>query len=404
MLMIYWRRQVEEIAHDPALRWCGSALALVNCLSAFNWLSVQPLSDILDPAQTPICWPFLDNCYSLRLLSPDAVQAVVFLFGALSLFNAALFSQIRLTGIATKLLLALNLVKLLIIVQDYRLILSQHHMALWAAVTFLFLPSKRRTLPYLLILFYSWAGSLKLNHDWLSGLDLYGVRPLGLPQSLVPFACAYVVLLELFLVLGLLSRRLVVFWSVLLQVILFHIASFWSVGAFYPCLMFLLLSFFLAVRFRPLGSQAPPSVRSLILGLEHPSTYALLAAFCAMQLVPRVMSSSPSVTGEGRMFALHMFDAPVECLAFLRPDTSPNGDIRLDAPYLHARVACDPVVYRSLALDYCRRIGRGNDFDLRLLSKKRGQVGYQTVVSIDSFCARPPPYRIWMHNWWIHDS
>ena len=62
-------------------------------------------------------------------------------------------------------------------------------MALWVTGVFLAVPGKREALRLLLVLFYVWAGTLKLNWEWISGAGLY--RPLWLIHGrAVIAACA----------------------------------------------------------------------------------------------------------------------------------------------------------------------------------------------------------------------
>lgn len=402
-------RQIAEIADDTALRWYGAALALVNAITALHWALVEPLGRILAPTVPPICWPFVTNCQNFRLDPAIADPLVGVLFvGAVA--NAALFAK-RLVPAGWWLLLGLCALKTLLLLQDFRLILNQHYMAYWVTLPFLFLPGKRRTLPYLIVLFYFWAGTLKFNPEWISGLALYGRRPLGLPPSLIPASCVYVIALELVVSFGLLSRREWIFWAALAQLVLFHIASFWVVGFFYPILMFLLLSIFPLARYIcvPLADGAPSrpvELRALVRGAERPATNVLLASFCAAQLVPLAFPGDPAITGEGRLFALHMFDAPVECRATITIRTADrqNRAIPLRAPFLSPRVSCDPIVYFNLAQNYCRDLGPGLDVDLVLESHKPDRGPLRPVVSISSFCATKPRYTIWRHNWWIRTT
>ena len=237
------------------------------------------------------------------------------LWGYLTLAAAALllFTRRWTAPAAYLALLILELVKILIIVQDYRLRLNQHYMAFFVALAFLLFPAKRRTLQYLIVLFYFWAGTIKLNREWLSGASLYRREFLWLPDSLVPAACAYVVVLETILVFGLLARRPWIFWATLAQLALFHVMSWPIVGFFYPSLMFSILGIFALSRIFSAEPEERPSLARIERGLERRSTYALLAGFSLLQVVPYAFPGDSAITGEGRLFALHMFDAQVVC-------------------------------------------------------------------------------------------
>jgi hypothetical protein len=381
-------------------------------VTAVFWLTTQPLSKVLDPAVPPVCWPFFEHCAEWRLLDPAAVTGVVLTLLLLAVVNAILFIQRGRVLLAYSMLLGLTAFKATLVAQDYRLVLNQHYMALFTVFVYLFLPSKRRALQYLIVSFYFWAGLLKLNHDWISGLALNGRRPFGAPESLVSPMCIYVIALELFIVLGLLSKRRWVFWMALSQVLLFHLGSFWVVGFFYPILMFLIVLIFTLARFGPpapttdgVGAR-PPSLAALWHNIEAPTTYALLVGFGFLQMIPRLFPGDPSITGEGRMFALNMFDAPLQCRAqaVIHTSGAPDRLVELHTPFLQARISCDPIVYIEVAKDHCRANGtdrRFDDFDLSLETRRRSQGAFQTVVSIQAVCETNPTYSIWRHNEWI---
>ena len=166
--------------------------------------------------------------------------------------------------------------------------MNQHYMAFFVALVFLAFPAKRRLLQYLIVLFYFWAGTLKLNRDWLSGEVSSTGEVRGCPTGWCRSACAYVVVLEMVLVFGLLSRRRWLFWATLGQLLLFHVMSYPVVGFYYPSLMCALLVDLPAVAARGAGSR-PREPRDARTGREPVSTYVLLAGFSLLQLVPHAV-------------------------------------------------------------------------------------------------------------------
>jgi hypothetical protein len=220
----------------------------------------------------------------------------------------------------------------------------------------------------------------------------------------VSFACAYVIVLESVLVFGLLSRRRWIFWGTLGQLLLFHVISYPVVGFYYPSLMAALLSIFPLGRLIGRESEGP-SLTALARGLEPFPTYALLAGFSALQLVPHVFPGDPAITGEGRLFALHMFDAQVVCEAHVTVYDAQGGSRRVRiVPLAPARVRCDPIVYLSIARALCRQgaaDGRWRDVDLSLRSRRATETDLRPVVQVNGFCGRTLAYDIWRPNPWI---
>ncbi len=400
----FFRRNVEEIRADPVLRVYGAILAFVHVLTFVFWRGDAPLQSVLPVQATPICWPFFEDCHRFRFLTPAGVDAILWTYLALALLTMAFFARRAACGWAYASLLALEAFKALIIVQDYRLRMNQHYMAFFVALVFLVFPAKRRLLRYLVVLFYFWAGTLKLNRDWLSGA-MFGARSLlWVPATLVPVACAYVIVLESVLVFGLFSRRRWVFWGTLGQLLLFHVISYPIVGFYYPVLMTALLSVFPLARLVG-GESEGPSLVALGRGLEPVPTYALLAGFSALQLVPHLFPGDPAITGEGRLFALHMFDAQVVCEAHVTVHDDQGGSQRVKiVPRVPARVRCDPIVYLSIARALCRQgkeQGRWTDLDLSLRSRRITETVSRPVIELDGFCRRSVNYDLWRPNPWI---
>ena len=400
----FFRRNVEEISADPILRVYGSVLALVHVLTFVHWQRGGTLRRVLAPGGVPICWPFFEECHRFRGLGPGGVDALLWGYLTVAVAALLLFTRRWTTAAGYLTLLALELVKILVIVQDYRLRLNQHYMAFFVALAFLAFPAKRRLLQYLIVAFYFWAGTIKLNREWLSGASLYRREFLWLPDGLVPAACAYVVALETVLVFGLLARRPWVFWATLAQLALFHVMSWPIVGFFYPSLMFALLSIFpLSRLFSTEGDRA--SLERIERGLERKSTYALLAGFSVLQIVPYAFPGDSAITGEGRLFALHMFDAQVVCESHVTFHDGQGGTRRV--PVVTggaARTQCDPIVHLNIARALCRQVAsnrRWTDLDLSLRSRRTTEADLRPVVEIEGFCRANPTYDVWRPNPWI---
>ena len=141
------------------------------------------------------------------------------------------------------LMVLLNVYLFAIVSLDYRFRANEFYMLFWLNAVFLFWPAKRWAMPLILMSFYFWAGSLKLNYEWLSGTVLYHDLYM-VPPRFAWIACTYVVLLEMAVIWGLLVRRSWVRWLVLGQLGLFHVESLSQIHWFYPLLMAAMLSWF----------------------------------------------------------------------------------------------------------------------------------------------------------------
>ena len=396
------RRNVEEIASDGVLCAYGTALAAVHALLFVWWRWEVPLDRLLARGHLAICWPFIERCEDLRVLDDTGIRLVLWVYLALAVSAVAAFARRR-VALGWVLLLALSIAELAIVLQDFRLNMNQHLMSLVISALFLFVPNKRRMLRYQLALFYFWAGTLKLNREWLSGAALYG-RPLGLPDALLPAACAYGAALELVGVWGLFARRSWIFWVTLAQLALFHLASWSLVGFLYPLVMALLLSVFVLARRTESSDDAPNPLHLLA---EPLTTRAALGVFSLLQVLPWLLPGDTAVTGEGRLWALHMFDAKVVCEARLEVHLgdAPAQVLPLREP-LPVRIQCDPAVYLGLAQTFCRHGANRPDqsVDLFLRSRRTTEPELRPVVELRDVCRSDAHYTVLGHNPWILTS
>ncbi|MCC7538637.1 MAG: hypothetical protein IT379_20600 [Deltaproteobacteria bacterium] len=410
MLHAFVRRNVQEIRDDPALRIHGALLGVTHLLTLLFWLIRRPLDEIL-LARVPICWPFWESCHEHRVLDARGVLALECVYFFVSFVSIVLFAQKRTVHAAWWVLLATNALKLAIVVQDYQLRLNQHYMAGLATLVFLFFPGKRDLCRLAVVGFYFAAGLVKLDHEWLSGAALVGELWLFRGAAL-PWACAYVVVLELAIVWGLLARHRWVFWPALAQIVVFQLFSWPIVGFFYPTLMYCLLALFVLVRFVPAPGAsaatdpAPHPVVALARRRAPRSTYAYVVGFALLQVVPLLFPGDSALTGEGRMFAIHMFDALAVCKAYAMVHLP--GRERRPVRVLGrevARIRCDPIVVWNRAKALCRTRHRGarpfEDLDLYLDARRRSERAFSRIIAYRSFCTRTPSYDLWRHNAWI---
>ena len=390
--------RLDELRSDTALVLFGAALALANVITFIQWKFHNGVPLMIGRGRDSLCWPFWESCHAYAL--PVAVvNAGLWLYLLLALVTAACFLTRRVSA-GYWLLLLVNVIRVLVMLQDYRLRANQHYMLNWMVLVYLFLPYTRAMLRNMIVSIYFWAGVLKLDPDWLTGATLYSQDKLWFPRVLVPAACVYVVTLEMVMIWGLYSRRAWVFWGTLAQLALFHYTSWPIVGFWYPTLMVCLLSILPLARL-----MAAPRAPVVAANPRRQPAFALAAlvavTFAAFQMTPRAFPGDTAITGEGRMFALHMFDALVECDATMTYHL-PDGDrveVRREATKLPHRSRCDPLIYYAIARNAC---ARGDaDFDLSLRSKRNSSADYTQVLDVRRFCAAQPRYALWRHNEWI---
>ncbi len=399
----YLRDQISEIQSDNALCVYGFFLSLAHSLSTLWWVKggYLPLFDKL--SSEAVCWPLFPFCQSLRFSTPFAAQMTIWIYFAVCLLVGVSFLNRKTLVTAYFGLLAIQATKLALLAIDYRLRMNQHYMLFFASITFLFIPHKRDTLRVLIALFYFWAGTLKLNWEWISGDDLY--HPLWLFSGRgVIFACSYVILMELVLVWGLFSKRPVVFWLTFTNLIIFHLFSWPIVHFFYPLLMFCILSIYVLCKVWP--SENDSTLLARIRTKQWNSTcYRWILLFCALQLIPWAFPGDSAITGEGRLYALHMFDSLTTCENVFTFKYQDGHQETLPVQFqTSARMKCDPIVMYGIAKNLCRerQDKKLSDFDVSMKTRHSDEMTLKQIVNIKNFCSSDIAYNPLWHNSWIN--
>ena len=400
----FLRAQIAEIERDDALRWYGVAMAFLHVVTYLFWVDQRIVAYVNAQAE-PICWPLVPACEQLRVLSAPGVALLLRAYFAAAIGVGFLFASRRLVPWAYAGLVLVNALKLAIMLLDYRLRMNQHYMGFIATFAYLFVPGKRDALRVLVTLFYFWAGTLKLNWEWISGAGLY--RPMWpFSGAGVVVACVYVIVLELGVAWGLLAKRAWIFWGAFAQFLVFHALSWQVVGFFYPLLMFAILAIFPLSRLVSPGDRPEGLLAALCRGREAWPVYALAALFSLLQLVPYAFPGDRTLTGQGRLYALHMFDARATCAGWAdlhnADGTTTRRDLKLP---LDTRIACDPIVFFNRARNLCRQRDAGRlafqDLDLFLTARRSSDGEMKHVIDTKGFCAKGERYDPFRHNAWI---
>jgi hypothetical protein len=287
---------------------------------------------------------------------------------------------------------------------DYRLRANEFYMLFWLNAVFLAGRARRWTIPLILISFYFWAGRLKLNYEWLSGSVLYHDLWL-IPRRLTPVACAYVVVLEMVMVWGLLSRRRLVRWMVLGQLACFHIESLSQIHWFYPALMATMLAWF--VFEEVIGpNEGRPTLSALLCGKAPKAAYITMVLFALFQVIPFLYRGDVTLNGQGRMFALHMFEARQVCevSATLHYLNRQPVTIDLTLANLPPRMICDPIVYYDRIENICRAASSNLELqavDFVMKVKRTTDQAFTTIIAEPSFCSPHRQYSLFANNSWI---
>lgn len=391
------------IDDSPALRAYAVVLSCVHALIGASWFTYKHVATLVT-GEDCVCWPVFPGCETVRgALAEEGVRAAVVAYAALGLVAGGLFAGRRpRAGLGA--FVGAACLGTAVYALDYRMRTNQAYMFGWVALALLLARRKTAVLQALVALFYAWAGTLKLNGEWIRGAALYE-RPYLVPEALLPAACVYVLVLEMVLVWGLFSTRPRLRWAVYAQLLLFHAVSWRVVGYFYPLLMLGLTAIYPLVWLLTPGEALTWTRR----GGDRDDVRAagrIAALFSAFQIVPHAFPGDTALTGEGRLFALHMFDARAQCAggAILRGASRGGATVSLINEHLDARTRCDPIVLLAYAQQLCRNVSTRRDVarvDVAVDARRSSDAAMRPLVRVSDFCRQPIRYSVLSHNEWI---
>lgn len=403
-LRTYFSKQIEEIRSDTAVRIYGALIMFGYFLCFVQWRPMYIAKHMASPSEV-YCWPFFENCFAYRPFTADQVHLIIVVYGIIAFLGIPLFLSRKYCALGYWWLVMTTVFKTLIYVQDYALRMNQHYMLYFITLVFLFLPYKRQLLRVTMVLFYFWASTLKFNVEWMSG-EALTTKPLGVPWRLLPASCVYAAILESLIVWGVLSANRRIFWFALSQLFLFHVMSWTVVGYFYPTLMFALLAIFPLTALIPDPTEPKSLLKSLFTGQQPLVIYLFILFFSCLQLIPVVMPGDEKITGEGRLFALHMIDAKVRCQGAITLKFKDGTSQEISIPLKDSikRTQCEPAMNFSLAKRSCylyRADPNFKNLDIYYEARKATEENMRPLVDIKNFCDQDLSYHMLRPNDWI---
>lgn len=387
----------EEIQNSPILRKYGFLLSLIHFFTFAYWFFVGEIYNYISKATPAFCQPFFQSCENFRFGTPTIWRWILVGYFLAGLIGSALWlrKSISVAYIGSFFLLAF---KILIYVQDYRLMGNFHYIHFIFIILFLLVLRKTSIIPISIVLVYLGAGILKLNKEWISGSALYGdIGPLKwIPIEL---ATTYVIILELGISSLLLSQKRLWQKVALAQFTIFHIYSIQIVGLFYPAVMFCILSIFVLMFKENVRSPRISDV------WHYKPHRALVILFILAQIYPIVLPGKSALTGEGRLLSLNMFDARAVCRHSFVVDRGMGHYVQMQVNLdsIGTRIRCEPYLYLEFARRLCEDYKQSNDFavvDLYLQSRLSSETDFRPIVELKDVCKLNPSFNpLWINSW-----
>lgn len=389
-----------EISTSRSLQFFGLILCCTNFLSIYFWRNLG--STTFNSEVLPVCWYFFETCAGLRFLFEDEKFTLILTFwGLLASISLICFYLEKIKWAWCSLLLA-TLLKYFILIQDFRLMGNYHYIVFIVTAFYLFVPDKKRSLQWVLVCCYFFSGILRLTPDWLSGRALNNLAFLNWKQ--LEFALVSILILELVISFGFLFRSAWIRWFTLASFVIFHIASYFWVGYFFPGMMLLVLLFYPLV-WSNLDSNDQFVERQVGFLPAQKISLLCLFLFCAAQIFPLTFPGDPAVSGEARTFSLNMFDARVTCdeVVLLRYK-SKVVEVQPRGRRMASRLRCDPQAVWSRLKSLCSEQEKDSSFidlDYHWMGKRVTDSNWTTEIRIDQFCTKNPEFSMFTPNDWI---
>lgn len=401
MIKNYIQLQIQEIRSHKSLMWYGFFLSLIHVVTFYLWYDNAFIYHYVTKNANTICWPHIPFCESLRFFSPLGAEIFLYLYLSLSIFTAFLFINKKTVWLAYSLFFVINIAKLYIFFLDYRLMGNYHYMPF--VISFLYLFAKQRLffIPLMIVLFYAFAGLLKLsNLDWMTGLALPKRLRFFLffNEEITMLLCFYVVCLE---TIGSWLLILKTRWKAFayMQFLLFHAMSYFIVGYFYPLVMFAILSLFI---FAYIFNEKcePFNLKKMYVG------YLFVLFFIIGNTISTLIPGDAALTGEGRIYGLNLFDAHSDCDSqiFIK-----FKDQTIQEPFSSykeypARIRCIPYIDFNTSKKICafyKNEPNFIDLDWSFYSRLRSETHHIRLVNEKNFCSKNLEYYSWRKNPWI---
>ncbi len=368
-------------------------LLFAHFITAIYWLKGKVWLRFANENYEVACVPVFRNCFELAFENLFYVQSIFYiyaLFCVIGLF-LVLFDK---TKIYMLIFYSLTFFKVLVLLSRYNFMGNYHTMHLSLSILTILSLGSFHFYRLGLILQYVFAGLLKLNIEWLSGAALVSYSTYMLSGFWHTLSLAYVPVLELILIWGLLSQNVLLRRVTLLQLIIFHLYSVLIVGFYYPLIMMGLLLPIVINEFTNddsgLLKYSFTTLNDLQFGNSNFRRRASIF-FIMLMIVWNISSKfygiDPSMDGNIRYETLNMLDSKLKCQHTLLEEKSDGSIVALNIPKIvnFLRIHCDAIVYDTFLQRLCQK-NPNSKFLFYLESARTTDKEYTLVRTYNNVC------------------
>ncbi len=301
------------------------------------------------------CYPMFKNCYQF-IFEDTLVMKLVFISYFLLTIFSFLIIGLNKKNLFLPLLILLTLIKTTILFSRYNFMGNYHTMHLSLCIITIISTASINYYRLTLVLQYFFAGLLKLNKEWITGASLVSYSPYMFQNTWYLMSLAYVPVLELVLVWGLLSKSKTLRLVTLSQLVFFHLYSVFIVGFYYPLIMTGLLIPILYFEFSNFKIDNFKNVKESRT-IQNTSSLIFILIMFYWNISSKFYNIDPAMDGTVRYLTLNMLDAKLKCQHTLLEETQDGTVVALNIPKLatYLRIHCDAMIFETFLKRLCNK-------------------------------------------------
>lgn len=329
------------------------------------------------------CYPVFKNCFELTFANIVLVKILFIFYVLLSLIGLVLII-LKYRKFAFPLLFLLTLLKTSILLSRYNFMGNYHTMHLSLCIVTLISLGNINFYRFTLILQYFFAGLLKLNIEWMSGASLVKYSNYLFPGFWNSLSLAYVTILELILVWGLISKNKFIRHITIAQLVIFHLYSILIVGLYYPLIMTGLL---IPILFYEFKINKISQFNFEKINFNQIISFGFVILIILWNLSSKIYLKDPAKDGYIRYLTLNMLDAKLKCQSSLFEETKTGDIMGINIPKLatYYRIHCDPLVFDAFLRRLCLK-NPDRKFMFYLESARTTEDNYTLIRAYKNVC------------------
>lgn len=337
--------------NDIVRRSIFFGLAFAHLITAFYWFKGRNWEKFETENFRIFCYPIFKNCHMYVFENILIIKSIYIIYIILSIFVLGI-TLLNKKKLSFYLIFILTLLKTGLLLSRYNFMGNYHTMHLSLSYVALLSYGSINFYRFSLILQYVFAGLLKTNIEWMAGAALVKYSQYMLKGFWNSLSLSYVVVLELILIWGLLSKNKHIRYITLAQIIIFHLYSTLIVGFYYPLIMTGLL---IPIVFIEFTKEESNNSFKFEIDWRKLTTLGFIVLMIVWNLSTKFYSIDPTMDGNVRYLSLNMLDAKLKCQSSLYEEQADGTIIGLNIPQLatYLRIHCDALVFETFLKRLC---------------------------------------------------